>query len=317
MWFLLLPCFLLQAQVDARLHEQTATELRYDVAYEFCGDFHWIDDGYCYLNHGVDNSVQAINNWFLQSDSESNFPATSEGRLRFGWEPRSRDLAEFDFRFRIRVKLPALEDRVELFLSDEEEGIFEQPVKAARDDNRNNRNSASVGVQFKKDESDKISYRIGIGRGTQIYTRARYKDDIKFSPDSTLTYYAEANYFSGDKLSIEFTSDYSVVVSDHMAFQIHNRFEYRDNRDDWFWRHEFQYLILDNQESSYLFTASVNGVSQPSYQTKQRLVSFRYKRQILRKWMYLELEPFVLWLREENFRPSVGIAIRAEVHFST
>lgn len=303
--------------MDSKLHEQTATDLKYEVAYAFCGEFHWIDDGYCYLNHGVNNSVQAINSWFLKTDIENNKPATSAGRVRFGWEPRSGDLSEFDFRFRIRVKLPALEDRVELFLSDEEEGIFDQPVKAARDDNRNNRNSASVGVQFKKDESDKVSYRIGLGRGTQVYTRARYKDDIKFSPDSTLTYYAEANYFSGDKLSVELTSDYSVIVSDHMAFQIHNRFEFRDNRNDWVWRHEFQYVVVDKQDASYLLTASANGVSQPSYRTEQRLISFRYKRRVLRDWMFLEVEPFVLWLREENFRGSVGIAIRAEVHFST
>lgn len=309
-----LPCY---GQVASKLNEKTATALKYDIAYEFCGEFGWIDDSYCYLNHGVDNSVNAINSWFMHEGGDNSTLPTSKGRLRFGIEPRSGDLAEFDFRFRIRVKLPALEDRVELFLSDEEEGVNEQPVKAARNEELGNRNSTSLGLQFKKDEADRVSYRLGLGRGGQVYTRARYKDEMKFSEDASLRYYAEANYFSGDKLGFEVDASYGVAISDDMAFQLNNRFEFRDNSDDWFWRHEFQYLILDDDSASYLFTASINGISKPTYSTQQRLVSFRYKRKFLRDWLFLELEPFVLWLRQENFRPSVGMAIRAEVHFST
>jgi hypothetical protein len=37
----------------------------------------------------------------------------------------------------------------------------------------------------------------------------------------------------------------------------------------------------------------------------------------LREWLYIEVEPFILWLREEDFRASIGLALRTEIHFST
>jgi hypothetical protein len=59
----------------------------------------------------------------------------------------------------------------------------------------------------------------------------------------------------------------------------------------------------------------IDGLNKPSYRKEQMLVSLRYKRNVLRPWLFVELEPFILWLREEDFRTSYGIALRAEVHF--
>ena len=59
----------------------------------------------------------------------------------------------------------------------------------------------------------------------------------------------------------------------------------------------------------------VDGLNKPSYKEEQVLLSMRYKRNVLRPWLFVEIEPFLLWLREENFRTSVGIAMRLEVHF--
>jgi hypothetical protein len=82
-----------------------------------------------------------------------------------------------------------------------------------------------------------------------------------------------------------------------------------------FWRHQYQHLFLHEDQSSFLFTAMVDGLNKPTYRLEQALVSMRYKRQIYRPWLFLEVEPFILWLRKEDFRTSYGIALRAEIHF--
>lgn len=287
------------------------------IAYEFCGQLDLLDDNYCYLNYGVDITANTINNWFKHESGDNLSAPTTAGRLRFGWEPRSGDFSEVDFRFKIRVKLPALEDRVELLLSDEEDDLTEQAVKAARSTDLSNRDQAVVALQFKNKETDKVSYRIGFGRGSQLYTRARYSDQYSFTSQSTLRYFAETNYYSGDKLGFEANAEYGFVFDSKSAFEISNSFRYRNNSSDWIWRHDFQFLHLGKNETSYLFTASIDGTSQPTYRKEQMLVSFRYKQKILREWLFLEIEPFVLWLREEDFRTSFGLAIRTEIHFST
>lgn len=287
------------------------------VSYDFCGQLGWLDDAYCYLNYGVDSAANSINDWFKHEGGNNESPATTRNKLRFGWEPRSGDYSEFDFRFKIRIKLPALEDRVELFFSDEEDEINDHAVKAARTDQLGNRERSVLALQFKKDEDDKMSYRVGFGRGSQLYTRARYSDKLPFSDRATLFYHAETNYYSSDRFGVEMNAEFKYVLSSLSAFQINNSFRFRDNNDDWLWRHEFQYFRTVKKDTSYLFTATIDGLSQPNYSKRQMFVSLRYKRKVLRDWLFIEVEPFVLWLREENFRASVGLSLRTEIIFST
>lgn len=288
----------------------------FESRYEYCSENAWLDDAYCYLNYGVDSTANSINSWFLHENMDPSI-ATTKGRLRLGWEPRSGALNQFDVRFRIRAKFPSLKDRYELLLSDEEDGVNQQDIKAAQNRDLAADDRANVALQFKKNEDDHLAYRLGIGRGSQIYTRVRFDDELELSKDTKFYYYAEANYYSGDKFGFEVDGVFSSQITNNSAFEFSNSFQYRDNRKDWYWRHEMRYLILDKDDKSYLFTASIDGFSEPNYRKESMLVSARYKQRVFREWLYLEIEPFILWLREENFRTSYGIALRAEIHFST
>ncbi|MDT0595493.1 hypothetical protein [Glaciecola petra] len=318
-FMMLFTMFSMSTNASAADDENTTTEniKNNTINYDFCGEFGWIDDAHCYLNYGVDTTASRLNNWFKREGDDQNSEATTRGRVRFGWEPRSGDLSEFDFRFRIRVKLPALEERVELFFSDEEDDLNQQAVKAARNDELGNRDQTVLALQFKKDEKDKMSYRVGFGRGSQIYTRARYTDNIKLGANTNMRYFAESNFYSTDGLGFEANAELGHVFNENSAYEISNSFRFRDRTNDWIWRHEFQYLYVTDDETSYLFTAAIDGLSKPRYQKEQMLVSVRYKRRFLREWLFIEIEPFILWLREEEFRSSPGIAVRAEIHFQT
>jgi hypothetical protein len=311
--------FCLAGSVNAQIEYAKKPDLmKYDKQqFDFCDQLGNLDKQYCYLNFGVDSTANTINNWFKHEGGDNYTPAKTTGRLRFGIEPRSGDLAEFDFRFKIRVKLPALKDRVELFFSDEEDDVNQQNVKAARSDGLDNRDQTVVALQFKKEDDDRMSYRIGFGRGSQLYTRARYSDSIKYSENGTLNYFSEVNYYSSDKLGFEVNADYQYLVDSRSAYEINNSFRFRDKSSTWFWRHEFRYGFTTKNDVNYLFTARVDGKNRPKYRKEQMLMSVRYKRKVLRDWLYIEVEPFVLWLRKEDFRPSIGLALRTEIHFST
>ncbi|MFW8591663.1 hypothetical protein ACOI22_12730 [Glaciecola sp. 2405UD65-10] len=284
----------------------------------YCEHQQWLDKTYCHFFYGIDSAANTLNDWSRHEGSNLNSEASTSGRLRFGWEPRSGDFSALDFRFKIRVKLPALEERVELVLSDQEDDVNGQELKAARSEELgNNKDQAVVALQFKRSAEDKVSYRVGFGRGSQIYTRARYSDMHRLSPDSTLRYFAEANYYSEDELGTELNAEFAHVFTPKLAYELSNSFRYRNKSNDWLWRHEMQLIYMGKNNSSYLFTAMIDGLSQPNYRKEQMLLSMRYKKQVLREWLYLELEPYILYLRREDFRPSIGIALRAEVHFST
>jgi isopentenyldiphosphate isomerase len=160
-----------------------------------------------------------------------------------------------------------------------------------------------------------MSYRVGFGRGGQLYTRARYSEGQNYGTDGKLAYFSELHYYSGDKFGAELNARYTHTFSETQALEFSNSFRYRDKRKDWFWRHELKYLHMLDANQSLLFTAMIDGLNKPSYRSEQKLLSVRYKRNILRPWLFIEVEPFMLWLREEDFRTSYGLALRLEVHF--
>ena len=295
--------------------EETKEEQIDDDLINYCFEQTWLDDWYCNFNFGIEATVHEVNTWFIEDGESSNTPSKASGRLRFGIEPRTGDLNQLDFRFKLKVKLPALEDRVELLLSDDEEDVNQQAVKAARNDQLGNDESATVALQFKENPDSNIAYRLGLGRSSQVYFRARYKNDFEISETSKFTYFAEVNYYSDDQLGVEVEGTYSKSLSNTQAYEIDTVFRYRDKSEDMFWRHQYQHLFLHDDESSFLFTAMIDGLNKPTYRLEQALVSMRYKRRVYRPWLFVELEPFILWLREEDFRTSYGIALRAEIHF--
>jgi hypothetical protein len=282
----------------------------------YCDAQLWLDDWYCHFNYGVEASVIEINRWFVTDYTPTTKAARASGKLRFGIEPRSGNLNQLDFRFKIRVKLPALQDRVELLLSDDEDDASQQAVKAARSEQLGNVDQATVAFQFKDKPDSKVAYRVGLGRGSQVYTRVRYGDELDLNDANKISYSAEANYYTDDQLGVETRISLIHTLSKNEAIEFDNTFRYRDKTENIFWRHEIQYLYLEDGKTSYLFSAMVDGLNKPTYQEEQILVSMRYKKNVLRPWLFLEVEPYMIWLREENFRTSLGIAIRAEVHFS-
>jgi hypothetical protein len=294
---------------DAKKSELQTSE------FDYCDAQYWLDDWYCHFNYNVETSVIEINRWFVTDYTPTSKRARASGKLRFGIEPRSGNLNQLDFRFKIRVKLPALQDRVELLLSDDEEDVNQQAVKAARSQQLGSDDQATVALQFKDKPDSKVAYRIGLGRGSQIYTRARYSDNLELNERNKISYSAEANYYTDDQLGVETRISLIHTLSKNEAIEFDNTFRYRDKTEDLFWRHKIQYLYLKDGKTSYLFSAMVDGLNKPNYQEEQVLVSMRYKKNVLRPWLFLEVEPYVIWLRQENFRTSFGVAIRAEVHF--
>ena len=315
------PAILGQPKVETpslTIHTDTSDAKKSELQtseFDYCDAQYWLDDWYCHFNYGVETSVIEINRWFITDYTPTSKRARASGKLRFGIEPRSGNLNQLDFRFKIRVKLPALQDRVELLLSDDEEDVNQQAVKAARSQQLGSDDQATVALQFKDKPDSKVAYRIGLGRGSQIYTRARYSDKLELNERNKISYSAEANYYTDDQLGVETRISLIHTLSKNEAIEFDNTFRYRDKTEDLFWRHEIQYLYLKDGKTSYLFSAMVDGLNKPNYQEEQVLVSMRYKKNVLRPWLFLEVEPYVIWLRQENFRTSFGVAIRAEVHF--
>jgi hypothetical protein len=67
-------------------------------------------------------------------------------------------------------------------------------------------------------------------------------------------------------------------------------------------------LLLDSAEwiNNY-FDTEISG------RLKQTAVLVNYRRQIWRKWLYMEIAPQLVWYEERDFKTTAGIALRLEI----
>jgi len=275
----------------------------------------WLDRWHTELSESMDTSAQWLDQFFALEGSLPDNSARAKGRIRVGWSPRSRDLSDVSVRFRINVTLPALKDRVDLILSDNEEDLNEHALESNRAPNLNEQDSANLAFRFRASDDAKMSYRIGAGRRDQLFAKARYRDSYSFDSRNQLLYDAELYYYSRDQLGAEIGFTWQLQNFDQSYSRISNRFYYRDISKDWRWRHEFHHIKQTGQKSAAILSLFTEGLTEPTYQVEEVYTSLRWRTNPLREWLYFEVEPYMTWLREEDFDTSYGVAFRVEVFY--
>jgi len=276
----------------------------------------WFDVWQRSFTDSMDFTVRQFDGLFSREQGSHNGEhAKAEGRIQLSWEPRSRELSETDLRFRIRVSLPHLENRVDLLLSDNEDESQSDTIKAARSNSLGRRDNTTIALRFRPDQNSHYSYRIGAGRRDQLYLKSRFRDAAAFNAHWAMLYDAELYYYTRDRLGAELGVAIQHVATDNQVTRFNNRYYYRDISNDWLWRHELQHLYPINNHHALVYRLMVEGYDKPKYHVDEVYTGLRWRFNPLRDWLYFDVEPFVLWRRDEDFKGSYGVALRVEAYY--
>ncbi|BFT28991.1 hypothetical protein D210916BOD24_01670 [Alteromonas sp. D210916BOD_24] len=275
----------------------------------------WFDIWQRSFTDTMDFTVKQLDGLFDSSEINSNKQARAEGRIQFAWEPRTGALSETDLRFRIRVRLPALEERVDLLLSDNEDENRDTLMRATRSATKNDRDRTTIALRFRPQQDSHYSFRLGAGRRDQLYAKARYRDAQAFNKNWALLYDAEIYYYTRDRLGAEAGLALQYEFNKRHMVRQNNRFYFRDDSNDWLWRHEVHHLYSVDAHNAIIPHFMVEGLSQPNYRVEEVYAGMRWRNNTLRDWLFFEVEPFFVWLREEDFKTSYGIALRVEAYY--
>ena len=273
----------------------------------------WVDRWQRQLTQTFNLQAQTIDGWFINGPSTSS-DAGASGKIRVGWEPRTGSLGEFDTRFKIKLSLPSLTNKVDLLLSDDEDEASEDQIKVSREiENRSQ--STTLALRFYSPRFKNVSYRLGVGRRDQVFARATYRNIHSFNQQTNLLYDTQVNYYNRDYLGVEVGASLLYEHDGQKLDKLKHRFYYSDKRDEFRWHTETQrYYRLDLQ-STLVYTLFVQGTTQPNAHTEQVFLGAKLRSNPMRKWLFFEIEPFVAWLDKEDFEPSYGIALRFEAFY--
>lgn len=273
----------------------------------------WVDRWQQNITNTFNFQAQSIDQWFIDAPTQ-NSQAGASGKIRLGWEPRSRDFSEFDTRFKIKFSLPSLTNKVDLLLSDDDDSIQDNTVKASREI-ENRQQSTTLALRFYSPRFDNISYRVGFGRRDQVFARATYRDLYNIDKKTNLLYDAQLHYYNRDHLGAEIGASVLFEHDGQKLDKLNHRWYYSDKRNEFKWHIEAQrYFRLDLQ-STLVYTFYIQGLTEPNNHTEQVYLSAKLRSNPLRKWLFFEIEPFVLWLDKEDFAPSYGLALRFEAFY--
>lgn len=259
--------------------------------------------------------VDAANFQQHQTDQDGTQQARASGYIRYGWEPRSRALDDQDVRFRVRVRLPALQDRIELLLSDSEDDDLPDTLGASRASFNDDAEQTNLALQYTQSPDAKVRYRVGAGRRDQLYVQTRYTDSLMLNEELSVFYDAEMYYYTRNQFGSELGATLQYVHHEKAVSRFKHRFYYRDDRQQWSMLQELQYLHALDERSAGITRLHLRSIGIEKAMVDEVYTSFRWRTNYLRKWLFFDVEPFVIWLRSEDFAPSYGVALRVEAHY--
>lgn len=278
----------------------------------------WINNIHETVSDSVYQSAYWFDNFFTDDDSEQQKPQTN-ARIKLSWAPKSRDLNEFKTRFRIKVKLPHFNDKVDLIFSeDSAEDLDNLPLESSntKENVDDERFTAAVRFVHKKEIDRLTDSRMGISGG-DIFIKARHKRSYFWEKKHSLTFEPSVYYFLEDRLGAKLLLEYN--------YQRNNLQQLRVNYSIWGsqsfsgirWKYGVYQLnqLSDSKASIFGFHAEGLRNDNKGFLVNNYTLSYRYRFNALRKWLFFEVEPFVEWPENENYKATPGIALRIEGYF--
>ncbi len=282
-------------------------------------DYHWIEQLHQTVSDSVFQSAMWFDNFFLDENSEQETPTTT-AKIRLGWEPKARDWAKFDTRFRVKVKLPHFKDKVDVILSDEDDTSQSQlPLETvnSRPDDKDEHFAAAVRYTHNKSDNKLLESRIGISGG-DIFIKTRHKRRLNWQDVHSVKIEPSLYYFLDDGLGARLLLEYDYQATERTQYRINYSVRVSESFSGLRWKHGFYQLTQLQHNAATITGLQVEGErnGERGFIIDKYTLSYRYRFNALKSWLFFEIEPFLEWPEQQNYSTTPGVALRVEGFFS-
>ena len=158
--------------------------------------------------------------------------------------------------------------------------------------------------------------RVKIPPDTFVRTRFQHARPIAFDTLGRLT--AIAFWDGRDGFGQSNQVDFERALAPPTLLRWSNTMTITEKSNGWGWGSELSLLHKLSPKSAITFGGGTSGTTRPGWVAQNFRVYTRYRRNVLRKWFFIEGEPGIRWPRKEDgSRPPVwGATVRFEVLFT-
>ena len=278
-----------------------------------------LDRSHRYLSLQLDRFAAVIDNQFGgTTDSEER--ARSFLRLRAGHNWDQEDGNDSELRLRGKVRLPRTQERLNLvFSGDNNEELIE-----TRDINNpavTDQAKSAVDLQYSDQRGDRfeVDYRLGLRSKLKLRASGRYRYTPLNNGDSRIRLSEEPYWQDGRGFGLKTRAEFDHRLSQRQTIRWSNRFDFGESTDgvDWDSLLSHRRQIDDKRTLSVYIAAT--GQTRPAYLTTQYEIGMLYRKNIWRRWLFLEFEPAYQWRKDADTRErenAVNIDARIEILLS-
>ena len=287
----------------------------------------WVDRTHSWVERGLFDTVVWFDRFF--GDDRVVIAVWPESYLRWKSEFRWDQEEHFAFRSTVRasLRLPRLKDRWHLIFSSESRGdpnaiIPEDPGNPGLDIGSQGRTGSTELVYdiFRTPHSI-----LDAGGGVQLkippnaFVRTRYQHARPVGFNTLGRFTATAYWDAQDGPGESNQLDFERWLAPPTLLRWSNSFTIEEKNKDsgWGWGTELSLLHKLSPKSAITFSGGASGSTRPAWIAQNYQILARYRRNVWRKWLFLEGEPEIQWPRQEDGsrKPVWGATLRVEILF--
>jgi hypothetical protein len=282
-------------------------------------DQQWLDVTRNHLARSLNTSAVWFDSFFGDRRSDEERARTL---LRVTLESRYREDENFEVSPRVHadIRLPALDERLNLILSGRTEEDTLDPMTpdegALIEPRREDDNPVDVGLRytFAEELRQHTSLTAGLRVRAPIepFVRGRYRYLRPLGEQSQLRF--TQTLFWQDSEGVGETTrldlEHRLQPGDLLRWTVSGL--YSESSDGLEWRTGADWFRRLSGERALNLGLSVTAVTEPTAEVDTYRAHLRYRSNILRPWLFYEVEPELRWPRDEDYSPTPGIILRLE-----
>jgi hypothetical protein len=244
---------------------------------------------------------------------------TTRARLKFSFGYSRQDDFDISPRLDLRLRLPRLSSRANLFLSatEEEEFQIDSDPQSKRPDGIDDEGSRfTAGLRFFLKESNR--YNLSFDTGTSwnsLFAGLRLRSVREHSFGWRGRFTNRLRYYTDD--GFEFASSYDLEkhLGENMLFRTTSRATLYEGYSGVPHSQYFQLYHRHNNTQALSYEAGVFFDTEPSHTLIDTQFVIKYRQRFLRDWLALEIAPRLTFPEEEDREANPGIVLSIEGAF--
>lgn len=281
-----------------------------------------VDEVHANVSQRVLSTSQWLDSFFDATRYEAE---ANKSRLKLsvtGFAEES-ELLGFDFKFRLRLALPRMQNKLNLIVSgdpDDDPSFDDQAQRNIRTNIEEGRTEGGVAAlqYFIKSARDlNISFQTGLrfdGITPVLFLGPRYRKSIPLE-DWTLRFTQRIRWYTDDGWDANTAFDLDRPLSERFFFRVSTEGSWRQEESGYFYNFRTFLAQPLSERKSLVYEWNNFFQTEPNNRLEETNLRLRYRQNIWRKWMFFDVAPQLAFLRDRDYKISPGIILRLDMLF--